>query len=168
GGHRVVRPLSLRERPMRLVVVGLLLVLAAPLWAQDSIIVIDPNARPAQPVVRGGPPPELIAQLIAFYNDSATTRMQGDVTLPAGSHFEGKLALYRGSLRVAGRVDGPITVANGTLYLLPGASVNGDILVVGGRLLRSEQVEHRGSEQVYWDAAPVIRGSDGLLALRER
>ncbi|HZI73913.1 MAG TPA: hypothetical protein VFD73_07760 [Gemmatimonadales bacterium] len=153
---------------MRLVVVGLLLVLAAPLWAQDSVIVIDPNARPAQPVVRGGPPTELIAQLIAFYNDSATTRMQGDVTLPAGSHFEGKLALYRGSLRVAGRVDGPITVANGTLYLLPGASVNGDILVVGGRLLRSEQVEHRGSEQVYWDAAPVIRGTDGLLALRER
>jgi hypothetical protein len=153
---------------MRLVVVGLLLVLARAVWAQDSVIVIDPNAQPSQAVVRGGPPSEVVAELIAIYNDSATTRMQGDVTLPAGSRFEGKLALYRGSLRVAGRVNGPIAVANGTLYLLPGASVDGEILVVGGRLLRSEQVEHLGAERVYWDAAPVIRGNDGLLALRER
>jgi hypothetical protein len=153
---------------MRLLVAGLMLVLACPLWGQDSVIVIDPNAPPSDSIVRGGPPPEVVAELIAFYNDSATTRMQGDVTLPAGSRFEGKLALYRGSLRVAGRVAGPIAVANGTLYLLPGAAVEGEILVVGGRLLRSEQVDHLGSERVYWDAAPVVRGTDGLLALRER
>jgi hypothetical protein len=153
---------------MRLVGVALLLVVARAAWAQDSVIVIDPNAQPSQPVVRGGPPSEVVAELIAFYNDSATTRMTGDVTLPAGSRFEGKLALYRGALRIAGRVNGSIAVANGTLYLLPGASVEGDILVVGGRLLRSEQVEHLGPERVYWDAAPIIRGNDGLLALRER
>jgi hypothetical protein len=153
---------------MRLLLVGLLLMLAVPLRAQDSVIVIDPNAKASPLVVRGGPPPDVVAELIAFYNDSATTRMQGDVTLPAGSVFEGKLALYRGSLRIAGRVRGPIAVANGTLYLLPGSSVDGEILVVGGRLLRSEQVEHIGRERVYWDAAPVIRGNDGLLSLRER
>jgi hypothetical protein len=153
---------------MRLLVAGLMLVLACPLWGQDSVIVIDPNAPPSDSIVRGGPPPEVVAELIAFYNDSATTRMQGDVSLPAGSRFEGKLALYRGSLRIAGRVVGPIAVANGTLYLLPGAAVDGEILVVGGRLLRSEQVDHLGPERVYWDAAPVIRGADGMLALRER
>lgn len=153
---------------MRLFSVALMMVLASPLRAQDSVIVIDPNARPSDSFVRGGPPADVVAELIAFYNDSSTTRMQGDVTLPAGSRFEGKLALHRGSLRVAGRVVGPIAVANGTLYLLPGASVEGEILVVGGRLLRSELVDHIGSERVYWDAAPVIRGSDGLLALRER
>jgi hypothetical protein len=153
---------------MRLLVAGLMLVLAAPLRAQDSVIVIDPSAPPSDSVVRSGPPSEVVAELIAFYNDSATTRMQGDVTLPAGSRFEGKLALYRGSLRVAGRVAGPIAVANGTLYLLPGAAVEGEILVVGGRLIRSEQVDHVGPDRVYWDAAPVIRNADGLLALRER
>jgi hypothetical protein len=153
---------------MRLLLAGLTLVLASPLWAQDSVIVIDPNAPPSDSIVRGGPPPDVVAELIAFYNDSSTTRMQGDVTLPAGSRFEGKLALYRGSLRVAGRVAGPIAVANGTLYLLPGSAVDGEILVVGGRLLRSEQVDHQGAERVYWDAAPVVRNADGLLALRER
>jgi hypothetical protein len=153
---------------MRLLVAGVMLALAAPLRAQDSVIVIDPNAPPGDSVIRGGPPPEIIAELIQFYNDSATTRMQGDVRLPAGSRFEGKLALYRGSLRIAGRVSGPIAVANGTLYLLPGAAVEGEILVVGGRLIRSEQVSHFGPERVYWDAAPVSRNADGLLALRER
>ncbi|HEY0350752.1 MAG TPA: hypothetical protein VGC48_01445 [Gemmatimonadales bacterium] len=153
---------------MRLLLAGLTLALASPLWAQDSVIVIDPNAPPSDSIVRGGPPPDVVAEVIAFYNDSSTTRMQGDVTLPAGSRFEGKLALYRGSLRVAGRVAGPIAVANGTLYLLPGSAVEGEILVVGGRLLRSEQVDHHGAERVYWDAAPVVRNADGLLALRER
>jgi hypothetical protein len=153
---------------MRLLLAGLMLVLVGPLRAQDSVIVIDPNAPPTDSVVRGGPPAETVAELIAFFNDSATTRMQGDVTLPAGSLFEGKLALYRGSLRIAGRVTGPVAVVNGTLYLLPGANVDGDILVIGGRLLRSEQVTHIGSERVYWDAAPVQRTTDGLLVLRER
>jgi hypothetical protein len=153
---------------MRLPIAGLMLMLASPLWAQDSIIVIDPNAPPIDSVVRAGPPPEVVAELVALYNDSATTRMQGDVTLPAGSRFEGNLALFRGSLRIAGRVNGPVTVANGTLYLLPGSSVQGEILVVGGRLIRSEQVEHFGRERVYWDAAPVVRTAEGWLALRER
>src|SRR4051812_30631658 len=153
---------------MRLLLAGLTLVLASSLQVQDSVIVIDPNAPPSDSVVRGGPPPEVVSELIAFYNDSMTTRMQGDVTIPAGSRFEGKLAMYRGSLRIAGRVIGPIAVANGTLYLLPGAAVEGEILVVGGRLIRSEQVTHFGPERVYWDAAPIIRNADGLLALRER
>jgi hypothetical protein len=153
---------------MRVLALGLVLALAAPLQAQDSVIVIDPNAPPTDSVMRGGPPSDVVSELIAIYNDSGTTRLQGDVTLPAGSRLEGKLALYRGSLRVAGRVAGPIAVANGTLYLLPGATVEGEILVVGGRLIRSEQVTHLGPERVYWDAAPVVRTTDGLLALRER
>src|SRR4026207_2406148 len=126
---------------MRLLLAGLMLMLAAPVRAQDSVIVIDPNAPPTDSVIRAGPPPDVVAELIALYNDTATTRMQGDVTLPAGSRFEGRLALSRGSPRIAGRVTGEVTVANGTLYLLPGASIQGDILVVGGRLIRSEQVE---------------------------
>ncbi len=153
---------------MRLLIAGLTLMLVSPLRAQDSVIVIDPNAPPTDSVVGAGPPPEVIAELIALYNDSGATRMQGDVTLPAGTKFEGGLALFRGALRIAGRVSGPVTVANGTLYLLPGASVQGDILVVGGRLIRSEQVEHIGQERVYWDAAPVVRTPEGWLALRER
>ena len=67
-----------------------MLMLAAPVWAQDSVIVIDPNAPPSDSIIRAGPPPDVVAELIALYNDTAATRMQGDVTLPAGSRFEGR------------------------------------------------------------------------------
>ena len=156
---------------MRHLLGGLLVLLAipAPLRAQDSVIVIDPDLPPGDSaVVRGGPTPDIVAELLDFYNDSATTRMQGDVRFPAGSEFTGRLALYRGALRLAGRVRGDVTVINATLYLLPGADVEGDLLVVGGRLIRSPGARHAGRERVVWDAAPVLRSADGTLVLRER
>jgi hypothetical protein len=156
---------------MRHLAGGLLLLLAMPplLRAQDSVIVIDPDLPPGDSaVVRGGPPPDVVSELLAFYNDSATTRVQGDVSFPPGSEFSGRLAIFRGSLRLAGRVRGDIVVINATLYLLPGADVEGDVLVVGGRLIRSPGALHRGRERVQWDAVPVLRAPDGTLVLRER
>lgn len=154
---------------MRFLLLTLAVVLPSALRAQDSVIVIDPDAPPGDStVVRGGPPPEVVAELIRTFNDSATTRMQGDVSFPVGSSFSGRLAVYRGSLRLAGRVSGSITVVNATLYLLPGADVQGDILVVGGRLIRSAGTRHEGDERVFWDAAPVLRVADGSLVLRDR
>jgi len=154
---------------MRLLLASLALILAPAVQAQDSVIVIDPDAPPGDStVVRGGPPPEVIAELIAAFNDSAATRTQGDVSFPEGSSFTGRLAHFRGSLRLAGRISGPITVVNATLYLLPGADVRGDILVVGGRLIRSAGVRHDGAERIFWDAAPVLRSPEGTLVLRDR
>lgn len=147
---------------------GLLLLTAPALRGQDSVIVIDPDAPPVDTLLRGGPPPEVIEELIAFYNDSATTRTVGDVTFPSGSSFEGRLAAYRGTLRIAGRVRGSVTVANGTLHLQAGADVEGDILVVGGRMIRAAGARHTGQERVLWDAAPVLRTAEGSLVLRER
>jgi len=77
---------------MRLLVGGLLLMLALPplASAQDSVIVIDPDQPPGDSaVVRGGPAPGVVTELLAFYNDSGTTRMQGDVSFPPGSAFTG-------------------------------------------------------------------------------
>jgi Omp85 superfamily domain len=150
------------------VLLALQVVLLTSLHGQDSVIVIDPNAPPTDSVVRSGPSVQLIEELIAFFNDSATTRMQGDVSIPAGSSFAGRLAVYRGALRIGGKVTGPVAVANGTLYLLPGSEVDGEILVVGGRLIRSATAVHSGRERVTWDAAPVLRNAEGGLVLRER
>jgi hypothetical protein len=152
----------------RILCTALLLLLPALARAQDSVIVIDPDAPPSDTLLRGGPPPAVVAELIRIFNDSGTTRVEGDLSLPAGSLFEGRLAVHRGTLRIAGRVNGPVIVANGTLHLLPGAEVDGDILVVGGRLLRSGEAVHQGGERVFWDAAPVLRTDDGTLVLRER
>ena len=146
----------------------LVLALPAAAQAQDSVIVIDPDAPITDTVEVAGPPVEVVEELIAFYNDSSTTRVEGDISLPQGSRFVGQLAVYRGTLRIGGRVDGPIAVANGTLHLLEGADVRGDILVIGGRLIRAANTHHSGRERVYWDAAPVMQNDEGLLVIRER
>ncbi|MEO7985039.1 MAG: BamA/TamA family outer membrane protein [Gemmatimonadales bacterium] len=154
---------------MRFLLLILAVTLVPALRGQDSVIVIDPDAPPGDStIVRGGPPAGVVAELIATFNDSATTRMQGDVNFPPGSSFSGRLALFRGSLRLAGHVSGSVTVINATLYLLPGADVQGDILVVGGRLIRSAGTRHDGEERVFWDAAPVLRLPDGSLVIRDR
>ena len=100
---------------------------------------------------------------------SATTRVQGDVSFPAGS---GSPAGWRSSAARSGSRDGSagdVVVVNATLYLLPGADVEGDVLVVGGRLIRSPGARHVGRERVLVGRGTgAARTPDGVLVLRER
>ncbi len=151
---------------MKLLWAVLLLASAPRLLAQDSIVVIDPDA-PADTSDRAMPS-ELIRRLITIYNDPKTTRLWGDVDLPAESRLTATVAVYRGSVRIAGRLDGSLTVINGSVLLLPGGSVTGDVLVVGGRISVGEGATIGGARQELWDAAPVVRSPEGTLVVRER
>ncbi|HXE57734.1 MAG TPA: BamA/TamA family outer membrane protein [Gemmatimonadales bacterium] len=153
---------------MRSIVALLLLALAPALHAQDSVIVIDPDAPPGDTLDRGGLPPEVLREVLRVYNDPATTRLVGDFHLPAGSRLEGRVAIFRGEGRVAGEILGPVTVINGSLTVDSGGRVAGDVLVVGGTLRVREGGTQEGGRRLYWDAAPVLRNADGDLVVRER
>ena len=156
---------------MRLLVGGLLVLLALPpcLRAQDSVIVIDPDLPPGDSaVVRAGPAPDIVAELLRLlqrlhdHPDAGRRELsrRQRVHRPAG-------AVPR--LAASGRPGpGRRGVINATLYLLPGADVEGDVLVVGGRLIRSPGARHEGRERVLWDAVPVMRSPEGTLVVRER
>lgn len=168
GGHRLARP------GHRSLVTGhllLALLTCAPLaaaTAQDSVIVIDPDA-PATPVAqRPGLPGDVLQRALTFFNATGTTRLEGIVTLPAGTRLAGGVAMWRGPLRVAGTVEGPVLVVNGDLELLSGGTITGDVLVVGGQVLGDTAGALRGKVEAYPDAAPVVRQADGSLAVRER
>ena len=138
------------------------------LVAQDSVIVIDPDAPAAPAAQRAGLDADVLQRAIAFFNDTATTRLEGTVTLPAGARLAGKVAVWRGPLRVGGTIEGPVVVVNGDLELLAGGTILGDVLVVGGRMLGDTANAVRGKVETYPDAAPVIRLEDGTLVPRER
>ena len=96
--------------------------------------------------------------------------MQGDVTFPAGSRFEGgwRCSAARSASPAGSGAD--VAVANGTLYLLPGADVEGDD-PGRGRPADPEPEQaraRRAASGCIWDAAPVIRTPEGTLVLRER
>lgn len=135
--------------------------------AQDSVIVIDPDEPGADSGV-SGLPADILQELLTAWNDSGTVRFPGGLTLPVGARLAGPVATFRGTLRVAGEIEGTITVINGDLVLLPGSRVRGSILVAGGRLAVAAAAVHEGEARVFWDAAPVTRLSDGTLAVRER
>lgn len=145
----------------------LLVLLARTVAAQDSIIVINPDA-PAGDSAALGLPPEVLAELLAAWNDSGTVRLPGGLVLPSGARLGGPIAVLRGTLRVGGEIDGRLTVINGDLVILPGGAVRGEVLVAGGRMTVQEGGTHEGGARVYWDAAPVARQADGDLAVRER
>jgi hypothetical protein len=90
-----------RRRTSRLAV-ALLVGIAGPAAAQDSVVVIRPNAPDIDTVV-AGPPLAAVRQAIERYNDSATMRIPGSFTLPAGARLDGRIAVFRGNLRVHGR-----------------------------------------------------------------
>jgi hypothetical protein len=146
--------------------IAVLLVAARPVSAQDTVIVIDPNAPPIQTLPQREPPPEVVEEAVARHNDSATTRFHGSFTLAGGSVLRGDVALYRGTLRVYGRLTGRITVVNGNLVIAELGTVEGDVLVVGGRVQIAPGGLRTGLLRVYSDPAPVIRTAVDLLEVR--
>src|SRR5690348_204425 len=100
--------------------------------AQDSVIVIDPDAPAAPAAQRAGLQSTVLQRVLGIFNDSATTRLEGAVSLPVNTRVTGTVAIWRGPLQLGGQIDGDLLVVNGDLILLAGSSVRGNILVVGG------------------------------------
>jgi len=139
----------------------------ARLAAQDSVIVIDPDAPVADSLQNGGLPADVLNELLATFRDSTVLRLNGPFTVPTGSTMLGRVAVYRGEVVVAGTVDGPLTVVNGDLAVRRGGRITGAVLVAGGKFTADSGSSVPLPARVYWDAAPVVRQSDGTLALRE-
>ena len=106
GSSPAAPPLHSRELRMRLLVGGLLVLLALPasLRAQDSVIVIDPDLPPGDSaVVRAGPSPDVVAEVLRLLQRLRDHAGAGrrDASRRAASSA-GRLAIFRGSLRLAG------------------------------------------------------------------
>lgn len=149
------------------VTLALALSVAPVLRAQDSVIVINPDAPAVAPAAGRTLPPGVLDEVVQRFNDTTTLRFISDIEVPAGAVLLSPVALFRGTLRIAGTVEGPITIINGDVVIQPGGSVSGDILVVGGHLVIRPGGLHRGTGRVYAEIAEVYRDSDGLLRVRE-
>ncbi|MFI5234236.1 MAG: hypothetical protein ACHQXA_00865 [Gemmatimonadales bacterium] len=135
---------------------------------QDSVVVINPDAPVDQASERPGLPPELIARVVTFFNDSGTIRLEGELNLPRGAKMDGPVAILRGPVTVRGEVAGPLMVINGDLRLGATGVVHGDILVVGGAITFDSGSVHDGTADQIAQTVPVLRNAKGLLEARER
>jgi hypothetical protein len=102
------------------------------LWMLLSgVLVVSPGFAQQHP-----PPAELSEEVadavVDFYNDPRRARWSGPTVIPADSLHGGDVAVIRGPLEIAGRLEGSVVMVNGDVLLRPGGAVTGDVLVVGG------------------------------------
>src|SRR5207253_11212323 len=86
-----------------------------------------------------------IRRIVAFYNTSATTRMNGNMALT--DETGGSLALLDGVLTLSGHVRGDLTIIDGSLVAEKGALVDGHVIIVGGNLRGAENLT---AQSVTW------------------
>jgi hypothetical protein len=76
---------------------------------------------------------------------------------------DGNVAVEHGPLVIAGRVKGNVLAVNSNVILRPGARVDGDVWVVGGRLEGREYGAISGEIRVYENRVKVVRAGSRLV-----
>jgi hypothetical protein len=90
-----------------------------------------------------------------------------DTVIPVTAHLPGDLVVVGATLRLNGVVDGSVAVLNGTLFTRPGSRIGGNIVSVGGIILRSGTAAVGGSLAVPLEVEVMLtrEGGDYTLAL---
>jgi hypothetical protein len=124
-----------------------------------------PGARDAaaQEPARHGVPASAARAAAEVFNAAATVRSIGPYTLDSAATVRGDLAVIDGPLIVAGRVTGRLVAINTDVTLRPGAVVEGDVLVVGGRVIGRERADVRGDVQVHAERLAYREADDRIV-----
>ena len=103
---------------------------------------------------------EATAALVAFHNMETTSRFTGEALVARGSELRGDAAILNGPLVVEGTLTGRVLVVNGSVFLAPGARVDGDLTVVGGNIEGAAGADVSGQLVVYREALQYRRVDD--------
>ena len=132
------------------------LVTAAPLAAQDTVIVRGEDAPPP------GFPVEQWA--VEFFNRSTTMQIGGDQVIADTTVLNGNVGVFNGRLVVEGVIEGTLVAINADVEIRAGARIGGNVLVLGGELLDDIDAEIGGTLRRH-SAEVDVTLTDGLLIL---
>ena len=151
-----VRGVTLALAPLAALLTALLAAPLAPAAAQvrDSAQVAHDEARDAA------------RRAIDVFNAPATLRVNGSLVIDSSRTITGDVAVFGGTLVVAGHVTGRVVAINADVELRPGARVGGDVLVVGGRLEGREHATVGGTVAAYRQTV-LVREDGEQLALAD-
>ena len=131
-------------RTIWFVVVLLAAQFAIPLGAQQR----DSTRREALPS-RQGLPTAVAREVAALFNAADGLRATDRLEIEAGRTVEGDVAVLRGPLVLAGRVNGRVIAVNSDVILHPTARIDGDLIVVGGEVEGRRAARIDGEVRVY-------------------
>jgi cytoskeletal protein CcmA (bactofilin family) len=138
---------------MRIRLVLLATALTAPLAATAQ-------QRDTTPASVGSLTPAVVRQAVSRFNEATALRVTTPTTIDSGREIDGQVSALEAPLRIAGTVHGDVVAINGTVVLLPGAHVDGSILVVGGTFAGNDAAYVGGEIRVYqWRLRYHLDGS---------
>ena len=112
---------------------------------------------------------ELAREIADWYNAPGTLRVSGSMDIGREQTLTGDIALTGGpALTIGGRVTGRVLAINADVVLLPGSRVDGDVLVVGGRLEGRTDGSIGGAVRVYRQSLSFHMEGDRLVPDRQR
>lgn len=91
------------------------------------------------------PRSEAQAALEAFLEAGVFAVWTTDTVLARGDTVPGAVLLLEGTARIAGRIEGDLYVVDGDLFLRSGASIAGNVVVLGGGFYDSDVAEVEGT-----------------------
>jgi hypothetical protein len=101
--------------------------------------------QPVAPTAPQPPAAEPPAPAVTYKLTGTRVAIGQDVTIAADEEILDGVAVIGGSLRVAGRLREGAVVVGGDIHLLPTAEVPGDLVLVGGALIRDPGARVSGS-----------------------
>jgi len=135
--------------------------------AQDSVITIRPGDAP-HPTGTQQLPRDVADEVLRKVNAPGTLSVSGPVRIPSARGVDGDVAVIGGSVVLAGRISGDLTVVNGDLTFERGAVVGGDVIVVGGMVVGQTNAEIAGEVRSYRETLDYRREADSLVWAPQR
>jgi hypothetical protein len=93
---------------------------------------------------QGRPARSVAAAAVETWNAEGTTRVIGSYDVPVGREVRGDVGVLNGPAVIRGRIIGTLVAINADVQLESGASIGGDVLIVGGTLRRADGVSVSG------------------------
>ena len=110
-------------------------------------------------------PRDVAREAVALFNATVGYRVVARSTIDAQRLIPGNVAVLNGPLTVAGHVTGRVLAINSDVILVPGARIDGDLLVVGGEVEGDSRAIVGGEVRIYHLPLRYDVQGDELVAL---
>ena len=143
---------------------SLALVAFAAVLAVRAHAQVPDTAQRGRPRAPTGLPVEVAQDVAALYNQPAAMRVSGRLVIAAGQTVNGNVAVLRGPVDIAGRVNGHVILVNGDLTLTATARVDGGVFVVGGYIEGIDQASIGGTVRHYREPLRFREEDERIIA----
>ncbi|MGD2136043.1 MAG: polymer-forming cytoskeletal protein, partial [Gemmatimonadales bacterium] len=114
-------------RGATLAAVAAIALISSAATAQDTLVVVRPGKMPARAM-------QVEEWAVDVFNARSTTRIFGSDDIERNTVYTGTVAVYDGSLRVYGEIEGDLIAINADVELRYSAVVHGNVVILGGHL----------------------------------